>query len=366
MALLFSATYVRFAASSHDSSERGQVRIRLANYGRDSRYPSVQLVYVNEDRLAVSFAATNPNFGLSTRGSRTEGSHFFKTLFIDPKSGEVTAERQWGNYQPSNELAAVADGRLVVGTDEKIALYRPDLQAISERALAKAKYIPHFILLVSPLGRRLYVLQPADGGGRNVSVLDAATLALIGSFSLPARATSITANQEWLVYTVPGPRSDAIKISPQGDEKPISPDIPDGCARYATYLSESLLLVGGCQTAFLIDDGGKVLKSLRPKGQPSWTMMLAITAKSFCRLTANVGKGLPALDISPSIGDIHLTCFDDFTLEPIIDLPLKWLPKHRMPVATSVAPDLSTAAFCDQDEVTIVPLRARDSNTRKF
>jgi hypothetical protein len=87
--------------------------------------------------------------------------------------------------------------------------------------------------------------------------------------------------------------------------------------------------------------------------------MSAAKASSFCTETARLGRGLPSLDISPSISDLHLVCFEDSTLQATLDLALKSIPRHRLPLSSAVAPDLSTAAFYDHGEVTIVPLGER-------
>jgi len=336
----------------------GGLQLKLDKYWEASEHAPfgrVQLAYLSNDRLAISFPTRNRKPELSSRLSRRNGTYLFKTVFVDPHSGVVAAQHEWGDYHGSNELLSVANGRFVVIDEDAIQLYGHDVELIAVHPLEKVKKIPHFKVFVSPSGHRVYVFQPGEPGTDNVIVLDTGRLNLVAKLTVPSGLIP-SVNEDGIVYKASGTESQFVKLLLSGKKSIISLPGSVSCGNVPTFISESRLVIsGGCPSLVLINANGEMIKKINIDRRTLGTIT-PVNKSIFCTETYDFRKGNAALDISPSVDDPHLICLDALTLSATADIPLTLAHQDHVGPTVAVAPDASTIAMYTRQAVSIIPL----------
>jgi hypothetical protein len=131
------------------------------------------VAFIDDETSAVSFLALNAHSGASKRDGAAGGTLLIHTAFVNPKTGQVLAERSWGNAGNWNTILPLADGRFFVQDGEWIRVYQKNFVEVSKvRMEVTGDILPRF--LASASGRSLYEFR--DGYDRQtgwVTRLDA-------------------------------------------------------------------------------------------------------------------------------------------------------------------------------------------------
>jgi hypothetical protein len=163
------------------------------------------VAFIDDTTLAVSFLALNAHPGPSNRNGMAGGKFLFHTVFVNPKTGQVLAERSWGNAGNWNTILPLADGRFFVQDGEWIHIYRKDFEEVSKKRMeVTGDILPRF--LASASGRSLYEFR--DGYDRQtgwvtrLDALDPETLEWSDSTVTPMQ-TDETVSDDRVVYSSP-------------------------------------------------------------------------------------------------------------------------------------------------------------------
>src|ERR1700743_1883288 len=173
--------------------------VRVYDFLRDA------VSFIDDETVAVSFLALNAHPGVLKRDGTAGGVFLFHTAFVNPKTGQVLAERSWGNAGNWNTLLPLAGGRFFVQDDEWIHVYGKDFgEVLKKRIEIAGDILPRF--LASASGRSLYEFRDGYDGKTGwmtrLDRLDPQTLEWSDSAVTPVQ-TDETGSDDRIVYSSP-------------------------------------------------------------------------------------------------------------------------------------------------------------------
>jgi hypothetical protein len=316
---------------------------------RDLRYYNFlrgAVTFLDDQTLAVSFFKKNEHPGLSRRDGTPGSAVVFHSVFLDPSTGRVRAQRTWGNAANAAALQAFYDGSLLVQDGEWLRLYSNDLRETLKKNMDVAGDIPPRFT-VSPSGRTLYEFQEAYDAKRGwltrIDVLDPISL-VSKQFKVTPGHRDDTVSDTEVVYSLAAAVEVPLRpfIYRADDSAPTSSpllfkrtsstaiDIADSRCKSATFVSNAVLAVtGDCSHVMLIMEDRKIadLHSLEYRFggeiQPSrdgWRF-------AFARTNAN--------DPPTHAKSMELCVYDLRDKKIISALPVLPLPQHKLAFALS-------------------------------
>ena len=120
------------------------------------------------------------------------GPVLFRTIFLDVKTGQPNATRDWSSASGSFEVLPTHDGRFLLATSEEIKLYSDSFQLLGRRELPpKGPGSTFSHAIVSGSGHRIIVKSFREEKTR-FEMLDADSLQVLLSWITPETAISFT------------------------------------------------------------------------------------------------------------------------------------------------------------------------------
>jgi hypothetical protein len=231
------------------------------------------LFFTQENVVVTTFEAHIANSGPSVRDENLPTDPYqMRALFLDAREGTVVAKGDWPvKGSDRTWFFPGQNGQFIVGINDKLSLYAPDISVITARVL-HAAWGKLLDAMPSPAADTFLVLY--DGGADfkyawKLDLLDTTNLATMTSW------TGDQAHPKWTLWGNELARfSDhemRIEIPPS-EPKEVPTGIEPYCG-YQSFINEKTLAVGklgksGCDTVALVSTEGKTVQELHfdPKG----------------------------------------------------------------------------------------------------
>jgi hypothetical protein len=143
-----------------------------------------QIYFLSDEQLLVTFVSRVAPQTLPRRNEPEASSNLrLHALFVDTKTGQLRATREWPTFSDRSRVAPATEGRSALVTPDRLVLYSPAMQPLKELSLPiGAEAVQGFWDAVpSPGGKYLliwYDCRP-DGTPRKSELVDAETLQVI-------------------------------------------------------------------------------------------------------------------------------------------------------------------------------------------
>ena len=276
--LLLGATTFLRAGSSQSQSITPKITVDLRPLGytvptieryiRALDFLDNAVAFLDEDTLAVSYFVKNDHPGFSRRDGAPSGHVFFRSAFVDARTGSISAQRTWSNAGYWNAFLPMENGFFIQANDW-ISLYSPDLHLLIKRRLVYAgDRLPRFA--VSPSGLTLYSFQdwqPLSTRSwiTQIALLDPATLELKQAQITPMHSDETVSDRQ-VVYRVnptqlilesysPESSSGTVKTPPRDSD--LGKLLRDSRCTSMAFVSNSVLAIGGaCSHLILLGTHG--------------------------------------------------------------------------------------------------------------
>lgn len=330
--------------------------LKELGYERPKRWllPAVQVEFISDSGIAVSFPTRNQNLGLDTRSQHNSSGYLFKTVIVDSKTARVVNQRLWGNFKYDSRLIPLPSGRFLLRDNGELRLYSDDFQLIGATQLPTHVFVN---ITLSFDGTRVFISWSDQPGRDRVDVIDIPAMSKIGTFEIPTKLYhQPTGGLTGIVYR-PDLNEPQLILQPyKGGPTLIRPTPPLGCGARAEFIADALLaLAGQCHSLAVMKENGQVLKEISlGKKQPGEIIPIK-ESNHFCAETHRVAGGSRFFDIDSHLVDRELVCFDYDTGRQVSSFSLPSTMESLSPIA--VSPDASRLAFVDGDTVKIVELR---------
>jgi hypothetical protein len=240
------------------------------------------VAFLDDGTLAVSFFEKNEHPGLSRRDGTLGGWFLFHTVLLNPVTGDVVGQRNWGNAGYSNSLLPLQNGNFFVQSDEWLMIYSKELHEITRmKVKVSGDILPRFS--VSPSGRSLYDFMDAydiqHGWLTTINLLDTVTLEPKQSKLTPGHADE-TVSDTQVVYSLANPRNELALFvyNVDGSSTPWGPMLLKKGDKLAGLLSRSdcksvsfvdntvLAVTGDCPLLLLLESGKTIALLHCPRG----------------------------------------------------------------------------------------------------
>jgi len=315
-----------------------------------SLFAGVQIRFLSNSQLAISFPTRNPNWGLSRRSQHDKAAFLFKTVIIDPQTGRMSASQLWGNFKPLKKLIPLPAHQLLLQDDGELELYSDDFHFIAKASFPSDRFVT---IVVSFDGMRIYIVGDPEANG--VTVLDSHTLSEIGQFEISTPIYYPVASATAFLYQ-PNAESSYIFVEVSKKmQRVITPTPPLHCGGPLTFINDSRLVVSGdCHSLAVMEQDGTVLKQLSLGNRSPGKVFPVSKGNRFCAETFRVVGGSKFFDIDSHMEDLKLVCFNSESGQQLYSVPIP-SQKGTVPLL-AVSPDASRLAFVDGGKVAIVDL----------
>ena len=205
IALLLIGAGVR-GSSKNEFNPKWVLDLRQIGYERPKRFREQmedqtlrnQIIFLDDDTLAVSLIVLNPNPGLSVRNKHFGGNYLFQTTFLDARSGKILRTQTWSNAVIGCGLFPTSNGSFVVQHGLVLSLHYADGTVSKTLSLDSRDHSDSISLTQSPSGSTLYAVRV--GRGEPTVPIRTSDLEILAPLNLPEHFSE-AASDSYVAYT---------------------------------------------------------------------------------------------------------------------------------------------------------------------